>query len=295
VALAAFVFALLSVFCGVIAMAGCMAWLLVPYMLCAVLTLGCAMAAWGSRRAGWRNRLWAGAGVALVFVFFAVALYATAILHTRERNLRAASAAQLQASGKAMQAYYRHHGRFPPAALRDNDGKPLLSWRVALLPFLGQQALFDRFHLHEPWDSAHNHALLAEMPPCYSAPHRTELPPYTTVYQVLVGPGTAFDPAAPLQLPPTDFPGGAQELFVIVEAAEAVPWTKPDDLMYASDAPLPGLGSVLKYALPPVLFVPTPGRWMLAADAAGGVHWMNLDATDEETIRRSIARADRAE
>ena len=57
VALAAFVFALLSVFCGVIAMAGCMAWLLVPYMLCAVLTLGCAMAAWGSRRAGWRNRL----------------------------------------------------------------------------------------------------------------------------------------------------------------------------------------------------------------------------------------------
>ena len=70
----------------------------------------------------------------------------------------------------AMQDYHTEHRTFPSAASRDEDGKPLLSWRVALLPYLEQKALYDRFHHDEPWDSPHNITLLEQMPQVYRVP-----------------------------------------------------------------------------------------------------------------------------
>jgi hypothetical protein len=55
--------------------------------------------------------------------------------------------------GRAFHEYHRVQGHFPAPALPDRDGKPLLSWRVALLPQLGYQSLYERFHLDEPWDT----------------------------------------------------------------------------------------------------------------------------------------------
>ena len=59
---------------------------------------------------------------------------------------------------------------FPPAYTTDKAGKPLLSWRVLILPYLEQQALFKEFHLDEPWDSEHNRTLIAKMPAIYRCP-----------------------------------------------------------------------------------------------------------------------------
>ena len=81
--------------------------------------------------------------------------------------------------------------RFPPAAIR-KDGKPLLSWRVALLPHLEQQALYDQFHLDEPWNSPHNKKLLNKMPDVYAPVIRTDEPRGSTYYQVFTGPGALF-------------------------------------------------------------------------------------------------------
>jgi hypothetical protein len=85
----------------------------------------------------------------------------------------------------------RNGGRLPPAADR-KDGTPLLSWRVAVLPWLEEFALYERFHLDEPWDSSHNKSLLKEMPRVY-APVIHDTTPCTTYYQVIVGPGSLFD------------------------------------------------------------------------------------------------------
>ena len=72
--------------------------------------------------------------------------------------------------GLAMHKYHEIHGHFPaPAVVRDG-GSPLLSWRVAILPYLGYRSLYERFHLGEPWDSAHDRDLLAEMPPEFACP-----------------------------------------------------------------------------------------------------------------------------
>jgi Sigma-70, region 4/Protein of unknown function (DUF1559) len=129
--------------------------------------------------------------------------------------------------------------RFAPAAIR-KDGKPLLSWRVALLPDLGQRALYDRFHLDEPWNSPHNKTLLNQMPDVYAPVVRTDEPRGSTYYQVFTGPGALFeDELGPKLL---DVKDGTSNTMMVVEAGSPVPWTKPEDISYDKEKPLPKLG-----------------------------------------------------
>jgi RNA polymerase sigma factor (sigma-70 family) len=82
-------------------------------------------------------------------------------------------------------------GYLPPPAITDKNGKPLLSWRVAILPFIEQEALYKQFKLDEPWDSPHNKKLLARMPKVFG-PVVKNHPRYSTFYQYVVGPEAVF-------------------------------------------------------------------------------------------------------
>jgi hypothetical protein len=150
---------------------------------------------------------------------------------------------RMQQIGMAMLNYNDAKGHLPPAAIRAADGRPLLSWRVAILPFLGEDALYERFHLDEPWDSAHNLTLLASMPDIYKYALISQAPRDSTYFQVLVGPGTAFERDG-LRFP-QDFPDGMSNTITVVETAEAVPWTKPADLAYDPNGPIPAMGAVI--------------------------------------------------
>jgi hypothetical protein len=132
-----------------------------------------------------------------------------------------------------------HGGRLPAAAIR-KGGKPLLSWRVAILPWLEQNALYERFRLDEPWDGPHNKPLLEEMPRVYAAVAHEGTAPYFTHYQGFVGPGTLFDGEEGARI--ADFVSVARPTVMIVEAADPVPWTKPEDLPYDEGKQLPRLG-----------------------------------------------------
>jgi WD40 repeat protein/tRNA A-37 threonylcarbamoyl transferase component Bud32 len=127
-----------------------------------------------------------------------------------------------------------------PTAITGKDGRPLLSWRVALLPYVGQDPLYKEFHLDEPWDSPHNIKLLDRMPPVYSV--EPDGKGTTTPFQVLVGPDTPFPPDRPLTYP-AGFHDGTSNTILVAEAAEPVPWTKPADLPYDTNKPLPRLGA----------------------------------------------------
>ena len=50
----------------------------------------------------------------------------------------------------AMHAYHDKHRTLPPHAVFEKAGKPLLSWRVLILPYLGQEDLYQQFKLEEP-------------------------------------------------------------------------------------------------------------------------------------------------
>jgi hypothetical protein len=137
----------------------------------------------------------------------------------------------------ALEDYAAEHRRLPPAAITSKDGKPLLSWRVALLPYLGQKDLYEQFHLEEPWDSPRNKQLLDRMPKVFGPPGKEGGP--TTVYRAVVGPGTAF---AEGQGFPSNKDGPANTI-VIAEAGDAVPWTKPEELSCGPNQPPPPMGS----------------------------------------------------
>src|SRR5262249_31943352 len=135
-------------------------------------------------------------------------------------------------------------------AIYSKDGKPLLSWRVAVLPYLEQVPLYRKFKLDEPWDSPHNKALLKYMPPSFISPEeQPSSEPYTTDYQVFVGNsgpvGPVFEPGAQFQMRlGSGIPDGNSSTFLVVEASPAVPWTKPEDLAYAPAHPPQAGGSL---------------------------------------------------
>ena len=82
---------------------------------------------------------------------------------------------------------------FPPAAIVDKKGKPLLSWRVSILPFIEQDNLYKQFHLDEPWDSKHNLPLANAIVKIYTLPVWPTQSEGYTHYRAFVGNGAAFD------------------------------------------------------------------------------------------------------
>jgi hypothetical protein len=119
------------------------------------------------------------------------------------------------------------------------DGRPLYSWRVLILPYIEEDALYKEFRLDEPWDSEHNIRLLERMPRSYAAPwtRRVKVPPHHTVYHVLVGPGTPFEEAYGCRMP-EDFPDGTSKTLLFVEAGHPVPWTKPEQVPFDPGQPV---------------------------------------------------------
>jgi hypothetical protein len=132
----------------------------------------------------------------------------------------------------------KNGGRLPAAAICRGD-KALLSWRVAILPFLEEFALYERFRLDEPWDSAHNRALLMDMPRVYAPVRRGGTTLHATNYQGLIGPGTMFQGREGTEI--TYFIDAARPTLMVVEAAQPVPWTKPEDVPYDAGKPFPRL------------------------------------------------------
>jgi len=100
----------------------------------------------------------------------ALRLLAAPLQAARTAAGRSQSMNNLKQIGLAMHNYHDTHGRFSPQAIRSKDGKPLLSWRVAILPFLDAEALYKEFHLDEPWDSEHNKKLIERMPAALASP-----------------------------------------------------------------------------------------------------------------------------
>jgi hypothetical protein len=146
----------------------------------------------------------------------------------------------LKQIGLALHSYHDVHGAFPPQASYAK-GKPLLSWRVHILPYIEQDQLYKQFKLDEPWDSEHNKKLIAQMPALYAPRNKQLAEQGKTIYLVPVGKDLAFEGEKGLSV--REFSDGTSNTIMAVEAAEeaAVIWTKPDDLKVDPKKPLQGL------------------------------------------------------
>jgi hypothetical protein len=155
------------------------------------------------------------------------------------------NAKKLQEIALAFQFHHDTHGHLPTAASYGKDSKPLLSWRVHLLPFLdGGDALYKEFHLNEPWDSDHNKKLIDRIPEVYRASSDRPDLKGKTRFVVPVGEATMFPGSKPLRF--FDAQDGTSNTILLVETddAHAVIWTKPEDLKYDPKRPHAGLTGV---------------------------------------------------
>lgn len=172
-----------------------------------------------------------------------VALLLPAVNAARSAARRNQSMNNMRQIGLAFVNHESAFGKFPARASFDDDGTPLLSWRVHILPFLEEQALYDQFHLDEPWDSEHNKQLIDKMPSVFRSPPSTSSPGETN-YLLPVGPGTMFAGQEPLTI--RNIKDGTSKTLLLVEVNddEAVTWTKPADWTYDRDNPTRGLGEL---------------------------------------------------
>jgi prepilin-type processing-associated H-X9-DG protein len=138
----------------------------------------------------------------------------------------------------AMHNYNDVNGQIP-GAICDKAGKPLLSWRVMLLPYVEQDNLFRQFHLDEPWDSEHNKKLVEKMPRIFEVPGRPVKAGHTH-YRTFVGEKGSWKKYDDT-LTVAGIPDGTSNTWMIAEAEEAVIWTKPDELPADGKTP-PKLG-----------------------------------------------------
>jgi hypothetical protein len=143
-----------------------------------------------------------------------------------------------------MHNYHDAKGSFPAYASFDKEGKPLLSWRVHLLPYLVDDQLYKEFHLDEPWDSEHNKKLISRMPKVFAPLGNPKLAAAgKTTCLVPHGPDTMFPDKKGLKV--FEVTDGTSNTILLLDVQDdhAVVWTKPEDLNFDPKEPFKGLGA----------------------------------------------------
>ncbi|MCA9215541.1 MAG: DUF1559 domain-containing protein [Planctomycetales bacterium] len=165
--------------------------------------------------------------------------------------------------------------RFPTKAT-GRGGKPGLSWRVAILPYIEENNLYKQFRHNEPWDSEHNKKLIEKMPSVFKSPGSSVDDGWTNYLAVMSDDSIIVDKKNGKRM--RDVMDGTSRTMMIVEAndTEAVIWTKPDDYEFDVEDPSAGLGGIW------------PGQF-IGAFADGAVQRINL-SVGNETIKAMFTR-----
>jgi hypothetical protein len=145
-----------------------------------------------------------------------------------------------------------------------------LSWRVHVLPYLGQAPLFSRFHMHEPWDSPHNKAIIVKIPAVFRPADPRLAAQGKTRFVAPIGDRLiTTKKGKPARI--RDITDGTSNTILLAEADDqhAVVWTKPDDLEVDLAKPMAGLA-----------IRPPGGFLVLMAD--GSVHFVRASIDHAE-------------
>jgi prepilin-type processing-associated H-X9-DG protein len=177
------------------------------------------------------------------------------VQQAREAGRRTSCNCNIKVLGLALHNYHDAYGCFPPAYIADSQGRPMHSWRVLILPYIGEEDLYARYKFDEPWDGPNNIKLLDEIPPNFKCPSHVPRPPETAVlassfghiacstlstvssaarrrctnYAAALGPHCVFRGADPVSI--KDVTDGLSKTVMIGEVTDAdILWTKPEEM-----------------------------------------------------------------
>ncbi len=227
------------------------------------------------------------------------------IQQAREAARRSSCKCNLKQLGLALHNYHEANGCFPPAYVTDGKGRPMHSWRVLILPYIDQAALYAKYKFDEPWDGPHNIRLLDEIPPIYKCPSHCPSPrkvaglpsrfgllacstlgtvsssqqPRCTNYAAVLGKDCVFRGAQPVSI--GDITDGTSNTVLVGEVTDSdILWTKPEDINVAKH---PQMGDRMGFSSDH-----QTGAFFLMGD--GSVRFISA-ATPQSTIDALYTRA----
>jgi len=223
-------------------------------------------------------------GLAVICAGVLAALLIPAFSSAQGAARRAQCMNNMKQISLAMMCYQDQHGCYPPAYLADEDGRPMHSWRVLILPYLEEQMLYEQYNFDEPWDSPDNLALAGMMPSIYRCPSDEVNDGTETSYAVIVGPDTAFPGAESVTM--AQIRDGMSNTLLAVEATgSGINWLEPRDLD-AEEVNLFGINSGNVGGIQS-----NHANGANAAFCDGSVQSLS-EAIDPETLRLLINRSD---
>ena len=186
------------------------------------------------------HRVWGCAIGTCMFVFVTVLLLFPVLFpgisHHPHPNVPCMN--NLKEIGRALHRYHDTYGTFPPAYVADEHGKPILSWRVLLLPFLDLRPLYEQYDLSEPWNGPNNSRLAEKLPSvygcnCFYEVDRDQMDDgrrrYLTNYVAIMGPGTVWEDGRATKI--KDIIDGTSNTIIVAEVRnQCVVWTHPLDV-----------------------------------------------------------------
>ncbi len=142
---------------------------------------------------------------------------------------RKSCAQKLQRIGKALRAYHKKHGTYPPAYQADAEGTPQHSWRVMLLPYLDEKELHGEYKFDEPWDGPNNVKLADRMPDVFRCDPESSEP--KTSFVAVIGPLTLWTGKEGAKR--EDITDEKKQTVLVMESpGTSVSWMSPDDPPY---------------------------------------------------------------
>ena len=193
------------------------------------------------------------------------------LLHTAQ------CANNLKQVALALRDYENYHHALPPAWIVDADGKPLHSWRTLILPFIGEQRLYETIDLSKAWNDPANAEAYKTGVHVFRCPMAT-CPENHTTYLASVAPNGCFRLTEPRHF--SEISDGLSNTLMVIEvpAEQSVHWMSPVD---ADESLVMGLGAQSKL---------THNGGMNAALCDGSVRFLRAD-TPAATRRALISIA----
>ena len=208
-----------------------------------------------------------------------------AVTTTQAISNKVACSNNLKQIAIALHAYHDDYDCFPPAYVTDDKGQPMHSWRVLILPYLGEKQLYGQYNFDEPWDSTYNQSLTGQMPAVYFCPENPDKAARRageTNYMVIVGNESMFPGEKSTKI--ADITDGTSNTIMVVEtAAPGINWMKPHDLSI-DDMSMEINGGPEE----PGSYHPEGGIHVALAD--GSVHFLS-DKTRKRELYNSVTKA----
>lgn len=166
--------------------------------------------------------------IVLTIIVILMSLILPAKRGSRESARIAQCTGQLKQIASGLESYRDSFGVFPPAFTVDKNGKPLHSWRTLVLPYIGQEKLYESIDLSKPWDDPVNAKAFQEIPRDYWCPNSGDRE-NKTLYLGVAGKHGYFEGSRPRRSGEiTDKP---EETLMVIEVGseQGVPWMAPLD------------------------------------------------------------------